>query len=44
MDVSYIYNHITAGDGDESGPSSDEDRKAISADAVGEGHENHDHT
>jgi hypothetical protein len=42
MGVSYIYNHITVGDGDESGSSSDADRKVISADAVGEGHENHD--
>jgi len=39
---SYIDNHITAGDDDESGSSSGEDRKAISAEAVGEPHGVHD--
>ena len=36
-------NHITARDGDESLSSSDEDRKAISAQAVDESHDDHDH-
>jgi hypothetical protein len=40
---SYIHNHFTAGDDDESWASSEEDRKAISAQPVDESHDDHDH-
>ena len=44
MSHTWIDKHITAGDDDEFGSSSGEDRKAISVEAVDEARDNHDHS